>query len=115
MEPKYIYSESTVEPLAIEVGVSSVYLRKNIAKDVRTDEAGSNVTYYTFQEAMMSLAEFNTYAAQLASVNAVKDMNNAANISLLLAGQTSGDTNQLIIMSAIADLYDAIADLTQEE
>ena len=112
MEPKYVYSESTVEPLAIEVGVSSVYLRKDIAEDVRTDEAGNSVTYYTFQEAIMSLAEFNAYAAQLASVNAVKDMNNAANILLLLAGQASGDINQITIMEAIADLYETIAMMT---
>ena len=108
MEPKYVYSESTVEPLAIEVGVSSVYLRKDISEDVRTDSEGNSVTYYTFQEAIMSLEEFNAYSAQIASVNAVKDVNNAENILLLLAGQNSGDINQITIMEAIADLYDAI-------
>lgn len=112
MEPKYVYSESTVKPTAIEVGVSSVYLRKDIAEEVRTIMNDEKVTYYTFQEAVMTIEEFNTYANTLASINAVKDVNNASNILLLLAGQNSCDTNQMTIMEAIADLYDAVASLS---
>lgn len=112
MEPKYAYSESTVKPTSIEVGVSSVYLRKDIVEDVRVDMTGEKITYYTFQEAVMSIEEFNTYASTLASINAVKDVNNASNILLLLDGQDSGDINQMTIMEAIADLYDAVANLS---
>lgn len=112
MEPQYVYSESTVKPTAIEVGVSSVYLRKDITEDTRTDMDGEKITYYTFQEAVMSIEEFNIYTSTLASINAVKDVNNASNILLLLAGQDSGDINQMTIMEAIADLYDAVANLS---
>lgn len=112
MEPKYVYSESTVKPLTIEAGKTSVYLRKDIEEEVRTDMDGNKVTYYTFQEARMSLEEFNQYANVLASMNAVKDINNASNILLLLDGQNYGDMNQMTIMEAIADLYDAIASLS---
>lgn len=112
MEPKYVYSESTVKPTAIEIGVSSVYLRKDIAEEVRTTMNDEKVTYYTFQEAVMTIEEFNTYANTLASINAVKDVNNASNILLLLVGQNSGYTNQMTIMEAIADLYDAVASLS---
>lgn len=115
MELQYVYSESTVKPAAIEVGVSSVYLRKDITEEVRTVMNDEKVTYYTFQEAVMTIEEFNTYANTLASINAVKDVNNASNILLLLAGQDSGDTNQMTIMEAIADLYDAVASLSAWE
>ncbi len=109
MEPKYVYSESTVQPSPIEVGLTSVFLRKDIAEDTRTDAEGNKVTYYTFQEANMTLEEFNTYANTIASVNAVKDVNNAANILSILVGQENGDMNQITIMEALADLYEAIA------
>lgn len=112
MEPKYIYSESTVTPSAIEVGVSSVYLRKDISEEVRKDASGNEITYYAFQEAVMSIDEFNSYAGTLASMNAVKDVNNASNILSLMAGQENGDVNQMTIMEAIADLYDAVASLS---
>lgn len=112
MEPNYVYAESTVKPSTIEVGVSSVYLRKDISEETRTDEGGNSIVYYTFQEAVMSAAEFNEYTNTLASINAVKDVNNASNILSILAGQESGDSNQMTIMEALADLYDAVASLS---
>ena len=60
----------------------------------------------------MSIDEFNSYASTLASMNAVKDVNNASNILSLMAGQENGDVNQMTIMEAIADLYDAVASLS---
>lgn len=111
MELKYTYSESTVKPADIELCKSTVYLRKDVAEEERTDTDGNTTVFYTYQEAKMSHEEFNEYSTQKAAINAVKGTNDSENISSLLAGQENGDTNQLIIMEAIADLYDAIASL----
>ena len=43
----------------------------------------------------------------------IKGKDDSANIVQLMLGQENGDVNQLIIMEAIADLYDAIASLDQ--
>ena len=37
VEPVYITAESTVRPKEIEVGVTTVYLRRNIVETQRTD------------------------------------------------------------------------------
>ena len=42
----------------------------------------------------------------------IKGENDSANIVQLMLGQKNGDDNQLIIMEAIAALYDAMASLT---
>ena len=107
---KYIPSESTKQPQTIEVGVTTVYLRKDINKVVVT-ENDQEITYWRYQEAALSHDEFNQYSSLIASENAIKDVDNAENIRQILDGQTTGDTNQLIIMEAIADLWDAIASL----
>lgn len=107
----YRYSESTVKPAEIEIGKRSVYLRKDIAEEERRNENGKTITVYTYQETKMSLEEFNKYSTQQAAINAINGTNDSENITNILIGQENGDTNQLIIMEAIADLYDAIASL----
>lgn len=109
MEPIYRYSESTVRPIDVEVGKHTVFLRKDITEVERTDENGNVSVYYTYQEAKMSYEEFNEYSSFVAAKNAINGVNDSDNINQLMVGQENGDTNQLIIMEAIADLYDAIA------
>ncbi len=110
MEPNYRYSESTVEPAAIEMASdNTVYLRKDIASEIRTDEASNKVVYWTYQEAMLTADEFNLYAGQLMSFNAVKDIDNAKNIKHLVTEQENGGFNQMAIMEAIAEIYEMIA------
>lgn len=109
MEPIYRYSESTVRPIDIEVGITTVFLRKNVEEQDRTDEFGNTTHYFVYQEAMMSHEEFNEYSSFVAARNAINGVNDSDNISQLIVGQENGDNNQLIIMEAIADLYDVIA------
>ena len=104
MEPKYTYSESTVKPLDVEVGKHCVYLRKDV-----TEEERDGIVFYTYQEAKMPHDEFNEYANFIAKRNAINGVNDSNNIANLVVGQEIGDSNQLIIMEAIADLYDVIA------
>lgn len=115
MDSIYRYSESTIKPAEIEICKRSVYLRKDIVEEERTDENGNPTMYYTYQETKMPLEEFNKYSTQREAINAINGTNDSVNISTLLTGQENGDTNQLIIMEAIADLYDAIASLMYEE
>ena len=114
MEPIYKYSESAVKPVEIEVGKHTVFLRKDIVEEKRTDADGNDIVFYVYREATMSHEEFNEYSNLVAARNAINGMNDSKNISNLLVGQENGDTNQLIIMEAIADLYDMIASLSQE-
>lgn len=108
MEPKFRYSESTEKPLSIEMKTDCVYLRKNITTDIRSYNE-TKTTYWTYEEAYFTLAEFNSYANAIAAKNAVEGVNNASNIVEILSQQITGGDNQLAIMDAIADLYEAIA------
>ena len=94
MELIYRPSESTVRPVEIEKSKHTVFLRKDIVEEEREDSEGNTYTMYTYQEAKLSHEEFDKYAS-----------------FMLVAGQAIGDNNQLIIMEALADLYDAIANM----
>ena len=108
MDINYKTVESTVEPLSIEFFKNTVYLRKDISSESRN--IGDRViTYYTYQEAILTPEEFNEYSSQIAAKNAINGVDNADNIVKLITNQQIGDDNRLAIMEAIADLYEAIA------
>lgn len=111
MEPIYRYSESTVRPSELELGKRTVFLRKDIHEVERTDEEGNTTSYWVYQEAKMSHSDFNEYSSFLAMKNTITGADDSKNISKLISGQENGDNNQLIIMEAIADLYDVIASM----
>ena len=96
MEIKYVYSESTVEPKELEITKSTVYMRKDMSSENR-----DGVTFYTYKEAALSYEEFGKYYSAVL----FKD------VESLKTGQANGDNNQLVIMEAIADLYDIIASM----
>lgn len=106
MDLNYVYSESTVKPLSIEFTKNSVYLRQNVTEEVR-----DGVTFYIYEEACLTPEEFNVYSGRVKAANAIKGINDSSNISNLISGQENGDNNQLIIMEAMADLYDLIASM----
>ena len=109
MEPIYISSESTVKPLAIEVGKRTVWLRRNLVQESRTTPDNQTMKIWVYEEAKMTPQEFNSYTGLLMAENAIKGTKDSENIVQLIAGQETGDGNQLAIMEAIADLYDAVA------
>lgn len=114
MELNYKYAESTVQPTALEVTIGTVYLRKDITSITRTSEQGDKTTYWTYKEAALTPQEFNEYTNLLMAENAIKGTNDSDNIVQIMAGQETGDSQQLAIMEAIADLYDAIAAMIPE-
>lgn len=111
MKFDYVYAESTVKPPFIERGYSTVFINKDVASEERTNPDGSTTTFWTYQQAEVPTEEFDAYIELLMANNAIKGVNDSENISQLVDGQANGDNNQLIIMEAIADLYDVIASL----
>ena len=107
MKVEYRYAESTVRPVELEITKTTVYLRKDIRTEERITEDNTH-TFYVYQEAKMTPEEFNEYSAFMSAKRAITGENDSDNISALIAGQVNGDNNQLIIMEALADLYDAI-------
>ena len=100
----YIQSESTVKPSVIEIGPTTVYIRKDIAEEVRTSENGNDTTYWVYREATMSIEDFNSYTNELSVMNSI-------NIGSIVESGEDNTNNQLILMEAIADLYDVIASM----
>lgn len=93
---KFRKSESTVKPEVVEIGKTTVFLRTDIKKETLTDGFGDSITLWTYQEAKMTPDEFTAYASLVSSKDAVTN----ATIN-----------NQMIIMDAIADLYERISRL----
>lgn len=92
MELVYKPVFSMVKPSEIEFGLTTVYLRKNITSKEIENTSGDVIIQWSYQEAQMSKEEFEKYY-NLAPQNI--------------------DNNQLIIMEAIADLYDAISNMSE--
>ena len=109
MEPKYKYSESTVKPEVIEMNGDTVYLRTDISKITRENEEGVSTSYWSYQEARLTQGEFNAYSNMIVSKNALNSTDVPDHISKLVINQENGENNQIMLMEAIADLYDVIA------
>ena len=92
MELKYRHSESSARPNALEIDHNTVYLRKNFVEIERTMDSENSDKFWTYQEAKLSVEEFNKNST-----------------AILLSNMRSGDDDRLAIMEAIADLYDVVA------
>lgn len=111
MDLNYISVESAFKPSSVEIQKTTVYFRKDFIEKERTDNNGSVCTLWTYQEATMPVEDFNVYANQLISINAVKAVNDSERISKLVENGSDSSNNQLILMEAIADLYDVVASM----
>ena len=60
MELSYVQSESTIRPQSISFDTHSVRLVRNITEVVRNN-GSEDVTYYVYEEAVLTHAEFQTY------------------------------------------------------
>lgn len=112
MNIQYMYAESSVPPQPIEVTNTTVYLRKDFStREYIEPDRYDVVTFYTYQEAKLTHSEFAEYSSQIASLNAVKGINDSENISKIVQNGVDNEDNQLILMEAMADLYDLLANL----
>ena len=66
MTINYIYSQSTEKPELVDTTSSKkyVYLRKDIVETQRED-----ITYYEYQEAKLTSAEYEEYLAELSIID----------------------------------------------
>lgn len=106
MKLVYKYSESTVKPPEVERGKTTAYFRRNFVEEER-----DGLTFYIYEEAQVPVAEFDAYAAGLAAENAVKGSQDSEKIADIHINGVNNTDNQLILMEAIADLYDLIASM----
>lgn len=111
MELNYKPSESTVKPSVIKMARRTVFVRRNIVEDIRTDEDGNKTTYWVYEEACLTPADFNAYVEEVSAQNAIAGVDDSNNIMRLLNGQLMADDNQMIVMEALADMYELIAAL----
>lgn len=112
MELIYKHSEGSVKPEPIEITKTTVWLRKDIVEEKRTytvDDDEITAPYYTYQEAKLSHEDFKTYSSQLSAMNAVMGVNDSDNIKQIVQNGVDNGDNQLVLMEAMADLYDLIA------
>ena len=99
----YVKSESTIKPDVVSIEKTTVYLRRNIVEEIRTYKDIS-MTFYVYEEATLTHEEFSKYSNELAAIN-------SAHIAQLVTNGADTTDNQLILMEAIADLYDIIASM----
>lgn len=104
MKVTYVKSESTVKPDVVSIEKTTVYMRRNIVEEVRTYK-GIPTTFYVYEEAALSHEEYSKYSNELAAIN-------SAYIAQLVDEGADSINNQLILMEAMADLYEAIANIS---
>lgn len=110
MELNYIYVESTVKPEAFEIDNDMVYIRKDISSITRThDEADEPITYWIYQEAVLTDEAYINYTNYILTRNAINGADDSTNIVRIINNQETADSNQLAIMEAMAELYEMIA------
>lgn len=97
MEITYVDSTSTVKPSEVDTTSSStiVYLHKDIVQDETTK-------IWNYKEARLTPEEYQRYAQE----------QSAERLKQIVSGTTSGSDNQMIIMEALADLYNLISTKT---
>lgn len=111
--PVYYQSNTSFKPPAVEIQKSTAYIRKNFKEIISTitDADGQNpetFTSWSYEEAKMSVPEFNEYVSLISSQNAINGVNDSSNITSILSGQQVNDFNQLAIMEAIVELFEML-------
>ncbi len=113
LEWKSVKGSQSQIPLEIDDTSSpcTVYLRKNIKKEIEETEEGP-VSYYVYDEVSLTKDEYEEYINELNNpgIQSIKE----DTLILMEAGADSyenAETNSIILMQAIADLYELIATL----
>ena len=68
MKLNYIKSQSSVKPDLVDTTSSktTVYIRQNIVKNIKTDEmSGKETVFYEYEEAKLTKAEYQEYLKEL--------------------------------------------------
>jgi len=87
MEIKWYQSSSTVRPREVDIESSptTVYLHRHIREEERTDETtGEKTTWYVYEEATLTPAEYTVYAADQSRQDSVAIMEALVDIYSLI-------------------------------
>lgn len=106
-------SRAGFKPSSIEIQKNTVYIRKNFkyVENKICDDNGNikSLTYsWIYDEAKMTIPEFNEYVSLISAQNAINGVNDSSNITSILSGQQVNDFNQLAIMEAIVELFEML-------
>ena len=86
MKLNYIKSQSSVEPDLVDTTSSktTVYLRQNIVKNIKTDEmSGKETVFYEYEEAKLTKAEYKEYLKELEIIDIQKQRADIDYIALM--------------------------------
>ena len=86
MKLNYVKSSSSVKPDLIDTtsSKSTVYLRKNIVENIKTDAmSGEETVFYEYDEAKLTKAEYQEYLKQLEIIDIQKQRADIDYIALM--------------------------------
>lgn len=86
MKLNYVKSQSSIKPDLIDTTSSktTVYLRQNIVKNIKTDEmSGEETVFYEYEEAKLTKAEYQEYLKELEIIDIQKQRADIDYIALM--------------------------------
>ena len=86
MRLNYIKSQSSVKPELVDTTSSktTVYIRKNIVENKKTDEmSGEQIVFYEYEEAKLTKAEYQEYLKELEIIDIQKQRADIDYIALM--------------------------------
>ena len=86
MKLNYIKSQSSVKPELVDTTSSktTVYIRKNIVENKKTDEmSGKETVFYEYEEAKLTKAEYKEYLKELEIIDIHKQRADIDYIALM--------------------------------
>ena len=92
MEWKQVEAKQSPDLVDATSCPGKVYVRKDIWQETRKEESGEESIMYTYQEALMTTKEYESYSGERAEKAGTND-------------------NQTIIMSALADIVDMLMEI----
>ena len=86
MKLNYIKSQSSVKPDLVDTTSSktTVYIRQNIVKNIKTDKiSGEETVFYEYEEAKLTKAEYQEYLKELEIIDIQKQRADIDYIALM--------------------------------
>ena len=86
MKLNYVKSQSSVKPELVDTTSSktTVYIRKNIVENKKTDEmSGKETVFYEYEEAKLTKAEYKEYLKELEIIDIQKQRADIDYIALM--------------------------------
>jgi hypothetical protein len=110
---KEVEGTQAEKPQAVEIGSTTVYLRKNITRATKENTDGETYKVWKYEEAALTLAEYEKYKELLEemespAIQQLREENTELMAALadIYERVEEQDAKQLYIMAALADIYE---------